>query len=365
MYGTILASAVVVALGYKGGSALVMLAALAVTELVFALAHAWSALLAAGAARGGLPSFRDARGAVVHEWPVVQATWPAVIALALAALGAYSTNTAVNVALVANAAVLFVWGVALARLQNLSLALSIGAGAFSCALGAALVALKLACTEARNLPGRPGPMPWCAGTLAAEAGGDPATHRRRANQEAHHAVLPHQPSHARGRRRHHCRVRRRGRRHRGARLARRAPGRPWSSPRSAGSRSRSRTSPRRASAGTASASATSSSSPPRSGGTGPSAGTSQATITVSDPHPLKGDKAHGVVSAVYHLADGDIYSRGPCGSTTRARARERSPAAPAPTPAPAARSSPGTSATSSTSCPSGHWRTPSASGMIA
>jgi len=39
-------------------------------------------------------------------------------------------------------------------------------------------------------------------------------------------------------------------------------------------------------------------------------GTSQATITVSDPHPLKGDKAHGVVSAVYHLADGDIYSSG-------------------------------------------------------
>jgi len=40
------------------------------------------------------------------------------------------------------------------------------------------------------------------------------------------------------------------------------------------------------------------------------AGTAQATITVSDPHPLKGDRAHGVVSAVYHLADGDIYTEG-------------------------------------------------------
>jgi hypothetical protein len=39
-------------------------------------------------------------------------------------------------------------------------------------------------------------------------------------------------------------------------------------------------------------------------------GTSQATVTVSDPHPLNGNKAHGVVSAVYHLADGDIYSSG-------------------------------------------------------
>lgn len=39
-------------------------------------------------------------------------------------------------------------------------------------------------------------------------------------------------------------------------------------------------------------------------------GTAEATITVSDPRPLKGDRAHGVVSAVYHLADGDIYSTG-------------------------------------------------------
>jgi hypothetical protein len=39
-------------------------------------------------------------------------------------------------------------------------------------------------------------------------------------------------------------------------------------------------------------------------------GTAQATITVSDPNPLDGDRAHGVVSAVYHLADGDIYSAG-------------------------------------------------------
>jgi hypothetical protein len=40
------------------------------------------------------------------------------------------------------------------------------------------------------------------------------------------------------------------------------------------------------------------------------AGTEQATITVSDPSPVKGDRAHGVVSSVYHLADGDIYSVG-------------------------------------------------------
>ena len=40
------------------------------------------------------------------------------------------------------------------------------------------------------------------------------------------------------------------------------------------------------------------------------AGSAQATITVTDPHPLSGDHAHGSVSAVYHLADGDLYTTG-------------------------------------------------------
>jgi len=40
------------------------------------------------------------------------------------------------------------------------------------------------------------------------------------------------------------------------------------------------------------------------------AGSAQATITVTDPNPLDGDHAHGVVSAVYHLADGDLYTTG-------------------------------------------------------
>lgn len=39
-------------------------------------------------------------------------------------------------------------------------------------------------------------------------------------------------------------------------------------------------------------------------------GTAQATITVSDRGPLQGDRAHGVVSSVYHLADGDLYTAG-------------------------------------------------------
>lgn len=143
VYGTILASSIVVALGYQGGDAWVMIAALMVTELVFALAHAWSTLLSSGAKRGGFPSPRDLRGAFAHEWPVLQATWPAVLALLLAALGVYSSDTGVDVALVANSVVLFLWGFALARLQGASRGVAVAAGTVTCALGVALVVLKV------------------------------------------------------------------------------------------------------------------------------------------------------------------------------------------------------------------------------
>jgi hypothetical protein len=117
VYGTILASSIIVALSYKQhGNGWVMLGALAITELVFGLAHAWSELLAASQARGGLPTFVDLLHALRHEWPVLQASWPAIIALLLAALGIFSSNTGVNVALTVNAVILFLWGLALARL---------------------------------------------------------------------------------------------------------------------------------------------------------------------------------------------------------------------------------------------------------
>ena len=86
------------------------------------------------------------------------------------------------------------------------------------------------------------------------------------------------------------------------------------------------------------------------------AGTAQATITVSDPHPLKGDRAHGVVSAVYHLADGDLYTAGTVLFDDSGTGRARSSAAPGPMPARAARSIPATTATSCTCSRSGDSR---------
>jgi hypothetical protein len=120
-----------------------MIAALAVTEVVFTTAHAWSTILTTGAARGGLPSVRDVWSALRYEWPVLQATWPAIVALSLAALGVYSADTGVNVALGLNAVILFLWGLALARLDGVSTPVAVAAGALTCALGLVLVVLKV------------------------------------------------------------------------------------------------------------------------------------------------------------------------------------------------------------------------------
>jgi hypothetical protein len=145
VYGTILASSIVAALSYKErGNAWVMIGALVATELVFALAHAVSTLFSGGRVHGRLPAAADVRGALRYEWPVLQAAWPAMILLLLAGVGLLGLDTAVNLALVANASILFVWGFALARLQGLVAHAAVAVGALSSGLGVALVMLKLA-----------------------------------------------------------------------------------------------------------------------------------------------------------------------------------------------------------------------------
>lgn len=145
VYGTILASSIIATLSYKErGNAWVMIGALLATELVFAVAHAWSTLLAGGRSRGRLPGLAEFQGALRYEWPVLQATWPGLITLLLAGVGLIGVDTAVNVALVVNAAILFLWGYALARLQDVAPHYAFAVGALSSGLGAALILLKLA-----------------------------------------------------------------------------------------------------------------------------------------------------------------------------------------------------------------------------
>lgn len=144
VYGIILASSIIAALSYKErGDAWVMIGALLASEAVFALAHALSELLGGGRARGSLPGLPEVRAALRYEWPVLQAAWPTLLLLLLAGVTVFSVDTAVNLALAVNATILFVWGLAVALKHGVAPAGAFGVGTLSCALGVAIVALKL------------------------------------------------------------------------------------------------------------------------------------------------------------------------------------------------------------------------------
>jgi membrane protease YdiL (CAAX protease family) len=142
VYGTILVSSVIVGLGHTTLSAGAMIAAVVVTALVFALAHAWSLALARSAEDREALSVSHVVDGVRHEWPMVEAVVPAVVALILATLGVYSVKTGLWAAIIANAVLLFVWG-AILRHRAMGTPIEfVGAGLTTALLGLVLVALK-------------------------------------------------------------------------------------------------------------------------------------------------------------------------------------------------------------------------------
>jgi hypothetical protein len=142
VYGTILVSSVIVGLAGTSLAAGAMMAALAVTALVFALAHAWSGALARSADDREALSLGHLLDGIRHEWPMVEAVTPALVALGLAALGVYSERTGLWVALITNTVLLFVWGAILRHRAAGTPMAVFGAGLTTGTLGLVLVALK-------------------------------------------------------------------------------------------------------------------------------------------------------------------------------------------------------------------------------
>jgi len=142
VYGTILVSSVIVGLAQTNLSAGVMMAAVAVTALVFALAHAWSMALARSAEDRHALSAGHVFDGIRHEWPMVEAVGPALLALVPAALGVYSANAGLWVAIVANTVLLFAWGAILRHRAAGTPAQLVAAGLTTAALGLVLVLLK-------------------------------------------------------------------------------------------------------------------------------------------------------------------------------------------------------------------------------
>lgn len=143
LYGTILVSSVLVALAKTRDEPGFMILVIVVTALVFAVAHAWTVALGHSAEEHRPLHLRTLAGAVRHEWPMVEAAFPASAALALAAAGLYSVGTGLWIAFGVNVGLLFLWAAALRHRAGGDFIHSVLSGLGGATFGLLLVVLKV------------------------------------------------------------------------------------------------------------------------------------------------------------------------------------------------------------------------------
>jgi hypothetical protein len=144
IYGTILVLAVIVA-GAKAfeHEAAHIAGLVAVTVVVFWLAHVYADALAHAVAYDQHLSFADLRRIAHREASMVEAAVPSLVALLFGAFGIVSTSLAVWVAFGLGLAVLCAQGITFARVEHMGRLGTFAVVAANLGLGVALVALKL------------------------------------------------------------------------------------------------------------------------------------------------------------------------------------------------------------------------------
>jgi hypothetical protein len=143
IYGTILATSIVAGLGAKDVEPSDGIVVLVVTGAVFAAAHVYARVLARrieGRRRLSLAGLADE---VRHDWPVVQATFPPAVVLALGWAGALGRETAYTVAAWLGVAALFGWGLRLAYREGYGLVSGIVVASVNAVFGVVIVHLKV------------------------------------------------------------------------------------------------------------------------------------------------------------------------------------------------------------------------------
>jgi hypothetical protein len=142
LYGVVLATSLLATLddheapGYA-------IAALLITAIVFALAHAWSRAMGWSAAQRAALHGAALLRSVWRESALVLGALPAMLALVPVALGWYSTETGLWLGLAVNVALLFVWGAGVRRLAGGSRPQAAWSGLASSSLGLLLALLKV------------------------------------------------------------------------------------------------------------------------------------------------------------------------------------------------------------------------------
>ena len=144
VYGTIIVLAVVVA-GAKAypNEAGQIAALVAVTSVVFWLAHVYANGIAQSIAKDERISLAELRHVARREASIVEAALPSVAVLLLGAFGLVSTEAAVWTAFGLGLTVLAVEGIVLARVEHLGRLGTLAVVSTNLALGAALVGFKL------------------------------------------------------------------------------------------------------------------------------------------------------------------------------------------------------------------------------
>jgi len=143
IYGQILVTSLVGALSEDSEiEAGYILVSVVVTMLIFWLAHVYAEAMSRGLEAGRHLGWAEVRGLAAGEWPLVQAAFPTAIVLALGAIGVFSTETAVGLAIAVGVVALFTWGLAIGRASGSSWAVALLGAAISAGFGLVVVGLK-------------------------------------------------------------------------------------------------------------------------------------------------------------------------------------------------------------------------------
>ena len=143
IYGVILVSSLVATLSPKNDVGVTM-AALAVTTIVFALAHAWAHAMSHAADAHAPIDRRALIHSLGHEWAIVQAAGPVLVALIPVALDWYDQTTGLWIGLGCNTVLLLIWGAGVRELGGGTRVQMLLAALASGSLGLLLAALKVA-----------------------------------------------------------------------------------------------------------------------------------------------------------------------------------------------------------------------------
>jgi hypothetical protein len=143
IYGTILITALVAGLSEaKDVDAWQILVSVTATAVVFWAAHVYAELLSLRLDRRRRLTRAEQLGTLRDELPMLEAGIPAGVALALAALGFYSTDTGVTLAIGFGVASLFAYGVVLGHREGANRLQTVYAAAVNGSFGLVIVALK-------------------------------------------------------------------------------------------------------------------------------------------------------------------------------------------------------------------------------